>query len=105
MPGSSRVALARDNPANSGTRAGNSVERMVGDTGLEPVTFGLGRRPSIAEIPGENAVRGSVVGDSRSFAALHNAALDLLRDQSMAHAPLTIFALAAAVLLLVMLRT
>lgn len=32
-------------------------------------------------------------------------ALDLLRDQSMAHAPLTIFALAAAVLLLVMLRT
>lgn len=33
------------------------------------------------------------------------AALDVLRDQSMAHAPLTIFALAAAVLLLVMLRT
>lgn len=32
-------------------------------------------------------------------------ALDVLRDQSMAHAPLTIFALAAAVLLLVMLRT
>ena len=32
-------------------------------------------------------------------------AVDLLRDQSMAHAPLTIFALAATVLLLVMLRT
>ena len=32
-------------------------------------------------------------------------ALDALRDQSMAHAPLTIFALAATVLLLVMLRT
>lgn len=32
-------------------------------------------------------------------------ALDVLRDQSIAHAPLTIFALAATVLLLVMLRT
>lgn len=32
-------------------------------------------------------------------------ALDALRDQSLDHAPLTIFALAAAVLLLVMLRT
>lgn len=32
-------------------------------------------------------------------------ALDGLRDSSMAHAPLTIFALAATVLLLVMLRT
>jgi hypothetical protein len=32
-------------------------------------------------------------------------ALDVLRDQSVAHAPLTIFALAATVLLLVMLRT
>lgn len=32
-------------------------------------------------------------------------ALDLLRDQSIAQAPLTIFALAASVLLLVMLRT
>lgn len=32
-------------------------------------------------------------------------ALDGLRDQSMTHAPLTIFALAATVLLLVMLRT
>jgi hypothetical protein len=32
-------------------------------------------------------------------------AMDLLRDQSIAHAPLTIFALAATVLLLVMLRT
>jgi len=31
--------------------------------------------------------------------------LDALRDQSIAHAPLTIFALAAIVLLLVMLRT
>lgn len=33
------------------------------------------------------------------------AALDVLRDQSITHAPLTIFALAATVLLLVMLRT
>lgn len=32
-------------------------------------------------------------------------ALDTLRDQSLDHAPLTIFALAAAILLLVMLRT
>jgi hypothetical protein len=32
-------------------------------------------------------------------------AIDALRDQAIAHAPLTIFALAAAVLLLVMLRT
>lgn len=32
-------------------------------------------------------------------------AIDALRDQSIAHAPLTIFALAATVLLLVMLRT
>ncbi len=32
-------------------------------------------------------------------------ALDGLRDQSMTHAPLTIFALAATILLLVMLRT
>jgi len=54
-------------------------------TGLEPVTFGLGRRPSIAGIPGENAGRGSSVGDSRSFAALHNAALDLLRAVDDGH--------------------
>jgi hypothetical protein len=33
------------------------------------------------------------------------AALDVLRDQSLEHAPLTIFALAATVLLLFMLRT
>lgn len=32
-------------------------------------------------------------------------ALDALRDQSIDHAPLTIFALAATILLLVMLRT
>jgi hypothetical protein len=67
----------------------------VDDRVRERVARILGTRPNSAEL----------VGAGKEISGVVAVVLDAVKDQSMAHAPLVIFALVATVLVLFMLRT
>ena len=62
-------------------------------------------RDQLMAIAGGRAPTGEIVGATARLEALVMTAVQAARDQSIEHAPLTIFALAAALLLVFMLRT
>jgi hypothetical protein len=67
----------------------------VDDRVRERVVRFLGTKPNSAEL----------VGAGKEISGVVAVVFDAVKDQSMAHAPLVIFALAATVLVLFMLRT
>ena len=62
-------------------------------------------RERVASVVGTTPNTSQLVGAGREISSLVTLVFDALKDQSVAHAPLVIFAVAATVLVLFMVRT